>query len=502
MLIKGIKQKLVLSLVIMTLVIMTVFIFLLDSYIKSYSLKDTEQIISVLGKNTASTLGKPLFNADYTQLKTIVQSIFLSDFGYLVVFDNITRNIAFIEDKNNLTQFLRFETLLNGKIKPTIEKLNLKESKYTQYIFPIVAPGVRTPLGFLVIGVSDAVMKSKLTSITNRIFAIGFLLFITLFITIYLLADRITRPINELSNKISKFASGDYSVRSHIHTNDEILTLSNNFNFMADKINEQIISIEQYSKNLERMVEERTEELLRALDAIREKDTKLTRAEKLNSLNSIVSSIAHEINNPLAIISGNIQLIECRVEDASIQKKINTANDAVKRIANLISEINFFASIKDASVAPLMFHKILTEITEKVIPPRIICEIDPGDDDNINSNDYLISVTLENVIKNSIEMISHRQVEDGKITIRYYTDFPYFVIEIIDNAGGFDEAKRAFDPFYSTFENKKGLGLTFAYHAIDALNGEIKIENTQDGSIVTIMLPTEIPKSQERIWLP
>ncbi|MGE5343642.1 MAG: sensor histidine kinase [Candidatus Omnitrophota bacterium] len=504
MLIKGIKLKLVLSLVVTTLVVMSVFIFILNRYLMDYSIRDAEKTINFLGNNASNSLQSPLFNGDYNQVIPIAKSIKLEDFDYVIIFDNLTKNKAFAEDSRYLTDALNFDEIVKGQRKQTFQKLKLKEENYTQYLFPISIKDIKTPLGYLIFGVSEKRMQSKLQGITVRIVLISLLLFLTLAALIYFLSDRIVNPIKDLSEKIGKFASGDYSVRSNIKTNDEIQDLSENFNIMADKIAEQIISIEKYSKNLEQMVEERTDELLKAIDALREKDTQLLQAEKINSLNSIVSSIAHEINNPLAIISGNLQLIDSKSNAPLVQKKLKIANDAIERIAKLIDEINFFSSIKDITIEVVNLGTIVSSAAGNVIPKDVTVHINSAvEDDRIQSNTHLLSVTIENILKNSAEMIVHRKLhESGEIQIRYFKEPPYFILEFTDNAGGFDDIQKAFDPFYSTFEQKKGLGLTFVYHAIKALNGEIKLDNIENGAKVLVMLPLEITESKEKPWLP
>ncbi len=501
MLKKGIKQRLVISLVITTLAVMSFFIFILDRYLKDYSITENERTINFLGKNASDLLQKPLFNSDYLQLKNIAQSIFLDEFDYLVIFDNSTHNIAFKEDKRNMIELINLEEIVKNKTAPETLRLELKGKNYTQFLFPVISPGISSPLGFLVIGSSIDKMKSSLSGITYRILTISFLLFLTLTLTIYFLSEKIVKPIKILSKTIDSFASGNTSIRSDIKTDDEIGILSDNFNKMADKINEQIVSIEQYSKNLEIMVEERTDELLKALDSIKDKDKKLNQIEKINSLNAIVSSIAHEINNPLAIISGNLQLIECKSEDNTFQKKIKVANDAVERIAKLIDEINFFSAIKDVTISRISFSHLVHSVVEKAIPPSIPVHIQGADTDIIDSNSHLLATSIENILKNSVEMFQYNNRE-GKITINYYTDTPFFVIEITDNAGGIKELNRVFDPFYTTFPNKKGLGLTFVHHAIQAMNGEIKIENVPGGARTILFLPIDIPPDEDYGWRP
>lgn len=516
MLNKGIKAKLVFSLVVTTLLLMSLFFIILDRYLKDYSISETNKTVFFLGQNAALLLEKPLFINDYNQLKNIVQPIILKDFDYLVIFDNMSRNVAFKEDVESITDSFEWDTLLNKKEKFERTDLNLVNGRYTQYVFPITAPGVVKPLGYLIIGISEGKMKSKLVGITIRIAVVSILLFLTLTLTIYFLSNKIVEPIKALSYDIGRFASGNFAVRSNINTKDEIGNLSYNFNFMANKINEQIVSIEEYSKNLEKRVEERTIELLRALDAIKEKDSRLNQAEKINSLNAIVTSIAHEINNPMAIISGNLQMLTAKLEgngDEKIKKRLETAQMAVDRISTLIDDINFFSAIKDVYTASLSFSGVLQDVVQKIVPSTVKLHIDNSglkpEEEQIVSNSHLLSVALENVLKNSVEIIHHLGIS-GKLNIHYFKDSPYFVVEMTDNAGGIKEISKVFDPFYTTFNEKKGLGLTFVYHALQALNGQVHIANIQDaesgekGVKVTFMLPIEIEREEESVssWLP
>jgi signal transduction histidine kinase len=511
MLKKGIKTKLILSLVLTILVVMISYFILLDRFLKAHTIKETENTIFFLGQNASSLLLTPVFYQDYNQLENIARPLILADFDYLLIYDTFTHNIAFKEDKTatGVADSLPLETILKDKTDFEKMKLDLNGSHYTQYLFPVNAAGFTRPLGFLIIGTSVERMEMKLEKITQRILLITVLLFLTLTFTVYLLADKLVKPLKRLSEKIEIFASGNYAVRSDIKTNDEIRVLSDNFNILADKINDQILSIEQYSKNLEKMVEERTKELLKALDAIKEKDKKLNQAEKISSLNSIVSSIAHEINNPLTIISGNLQMLEVRLENPQLRRKLDTAEDAIQRIANLIDEINFFSAIKNISFSWFSFTNLLTAVVGKVVPGTIPITIQGVEDDRIYSNPNLLTISLENILGNSVEVIQARKIK-GNIHVRYTRDAPSFTLEISDNGGGLDEPQKAFDPFYTTFSQRKGLGLTFVYHAIQALNGEVTIENietgaageTEKGAKVTVWLSVDVPDVTEVPDLP
>ena len=99
MLKKGIKTKLIFSLVLTILVVMLSFFILLDRFLKAHSIKETENTIFFLGQNASSLLLTPIFYQDYNQLENIARPLILADFDYLLIFDSFTQNIAFKEDK-------------------------------------------------------------------------------------------------------------------------------------------------------------------------------------------------------------------------------------------------------------------------------------------------------------------------------------------------------------------------------------------------------------------
>jgi methyl-accepting chemotaxis protein len=248
MLKKGIKTKLILSLVLTILVVMIAFFIILDHLLKAHAIRETENTILFLGENASSLLLTPIFYQDYNQLENIARPILLADFDYLIIYDNLTDNTAFKEDKTatGVTDNLPLEKLLKDKTEFEKMRLDLNGSHYLQYVFPVNATGIGRPLGFLIIGTSVEQMKVKLEEITQRILLITVLLFLTLTLTVYFLSAKFVKPLKQLSEKIEIFASGNYAVRSDLKTNDEIQVLSDNFNIMADKINDQILSIEQY----------------------------------------------------------------------------------------------------------------------------------------------------------------------------------------------------------------------------------------------------------------
>lgn len=485
---RGIKKKLVLSLVVTTLVILLVFVLVSNLFLREYSRNKLENTIILLGNNVSSTLQSSLFNQDYNRLKNIVKTVIMEAFDYLIVFDNLTTNIAFQHVKGNQMASLKVNAIVAGRTEFQRSLITIQEQEYTQFLFPIKIPQVSEPLGYLIIGVSREKMESELSGITSRLIFFSGLLFVVLTATIYFLSGRIVHPLKELSAMVEKMSQGDYSVRSQIQTTDEIGALAGSFNLMADKLNEQLASIGKYSKNLEAMVAERTRELQEAMDNIKDQEEKLARVKNINTLNSLVNTIAHEINNPMAIISGNIQMIESDQEKNHVNiKRLKAVNEAIKRIETLINDINFLSTIKDMTIHHFSFGNLLARVIKDVVPEDIKITVSDCPEDYINSNQNMISICMENILQNSVNSIRQRKIK-GEIAVSYFCQEDYFVIEVVDNGGGIEDVGKVFEPFYTTNAEGKGLGLTFVYHAVQALNGSLKVENFRDGVKVTIRL--------------
>jgi len=486
----SVKTTLITRFAMICAILLSLFLIIMNQGLKRFSHQDIDRTLTYLGQNTSYNLRTPLFYGDTSQIENLIQPLILSEhIDYTLIVEYPSQKTIIGHDRKDWLLARRTMKKEPAVLNSIAQRpLNLKGESFKEFIFPITLEQVSEPIGALIIGISDQRIYSRLLGLRNFTALITLSLFITLLLAIYLTSSQTIKPLKRLDQLIRRFADGQYQVRSPIVSHDEVGALSDNFNLMAEKINEQIVSIENYSKNLESMVEERTEKLRKAIDEIKEKDRRLMQAEKLNSLNSLVSSIAHEINNPMAIISGNVQMLEHRIESPDILKRLVSISDAVTRISKLMNEVNFFSSIRDVTISSFTFINQLNSVIEKVIPDSIKIDIHGEPEIRIATNHNLLNITLTQVLQNCVDAFNDRNIA-GEITIRYGLDNRVFILSIEDNGGGVKEPKKIFDPFYSSSNERKGLGLTFAYHAVTALEGEISIENTEKGAIVYIFMP-------------
>ena len=238
---------------------------------------------------------------------------------------------------------------------------------------------------------------------------------------------------------------------------------------------------------------------------------KYAEIEKLRALGLMTSGIAHDFNNMLAIIAGNIDLIEIEEDKDKILKKVQiikkTALGSAKTIKRLqkyartkndalqSQTINFNSLVRDAiEISTPMWKDSPQEKGFSVEIVDTLTEEEPivlGDDTDLRE-------AIINMIFNSVDAMP----QGGKIDIATYTKNESVYLELSDNGTGMTEETkdRIFDPFFTTKGiTHGGLGMSMLYGTIRRHNGSVDIKTTPgQGTTFTIVLPKGKEKTEKR----
>jgi signal transduction histidine kinase len=293
--------------------------------------------------------------------------------------------------------------------------------------------------------------------------------------------------------------------------------------------------LNELNKNLENKVKERTQELEDALHKLKEAQAQIIQSEKMAALGQLVGGIAHEINNPLNFISGNVYSLERYISDFKriineFDRMYSISQEDKKNLDNLKSEIDYsFISfdvneiIKSLKNGVERIKKIVFDLrsfskgatlTRMVdihngiesslswLSERFGSEIniykDYGEIPNIECVPGEINQVFMNILQNAIEAVqSNKSSKD--IWIKTHKDNESVIISIKDNGKGIpDEIKnKIFDPFFTTKETGKGtgLGLSSSYGIVKKHNGKIEFDSkTGQGTEFKIILPVKHSK--------
>jgi signal transduction histidine kinase/CheY-like chemotaxis protein len=260
-------------------------------------------------------------------------------------------------------------------------------------------------------------------------------------------------------------------------------------------------ALETHYQQLETLVTERTRKL---------EDTQaaLMHAQKLEAIGKLTGGVAHDFNNVLHIISGNLDLIKMVTpSNAPVQGRCNSAQLAIKRGAKLSSQLLSFARKQplqpDSVSLPEVFGAI-DLLLKRAVGERIAVQFDVAD--NV-WNVLADPQQLENVMLNLAMNAADAMPEGGSLRIFVSNvqraDGDFVQLAFADDGYGMTpEVKaRAFEPFFSTKGVGKGsgLGLSMAYGFVTQSGGRIDIDSAPGtGTSVNILLPqaaaAKVPK--------
>ena len=252
---------------------------------------------------------------------------------------------------------------------------------------------------------------------------------------------------------------------------------------------------------------------------IREADEKresmmaeIEHTSKLASIGRLAAGIAHEINNPLAIISAKTGLIADLLEiseDFKYKQKIGSeihgTSNAVERCKVITHRLLGFARRMDVTLESISINNLMQEVLsfldQEALYRGIHVDLDLGDSIPVIESDrgQLQQVFL-NLVNNAIDAIG----KDGKVTIKTkMVDQNSIQVDITDNGKGIPQniISHIFEPFFTTKDSgeKKGtgLGLFITYGIIKKLGGHISVRSSVGvDTTFTVTLPNKINLSR------
>jgi signal transduction histidine kinase/ActR/RegA family two-component response regulator len=246
-------------------------------------------------------------------------------------------------------------------------------------------------------------------------------------------------------------------------------------------------------------------DLKQTLLELQQAQNQIVQAEKLKALGEMASGVAHDFNNVLAVVIGNIQLLHHQLDHLSmkeIRERLKIVEQSAKDGAEMVRRIQDFTGVRrDKEFITLSVNKLIKEvivITEprwkdqlqkKEIQIELIQKLEEVP--SILGNPSELKEVLTNILFNAVDAMP----KGGKITISTQPQSDDWVeIRITDTGIGMTEEvkKKIFDPFFTTKGvTNSGLGMSVSYGIIRRHGGEILIESEPGkGSTFILHLPT------------
>jgi len=214
--------------------------------------------------------------------------------------------------------------------------------------------------------------------------------------------------------------------------------------------------------------------------------------QRFSVLGQLSARIAHDVRNPLAIISNALQILA--IENNSELEKHNTLftkmEKAVMRITHQVNDVLDYVRPRPLNIKSHSLLNILCQTIESIKESKDIIINIPKNDVNLHCDAAKLEILFVNLILNSIQSMSGK----GLINIRITEQTSSVVIDIEDNGPGIpDELKiKIFEPLFTTKQTGTGLGLASCKTIVDSHHGTISLTSTM-GKGTTFSI--EIPKN-------
>ncbi|MFP7671873.1 cache domain-containing protein [Marivita sp. S0852] len=358
-------------------------------------------------------------------------------------------------------------------------------------------------IGMLYTGFLEAPFTAQRNATIIALIA-AFVAVIALSVPIFLwLARGIFAPLERMTATMARAEAGALDARiGPVDEKSEIGAVARHLDRLLDQVEERDASLRDYAENLNELVEQRTEELREANARLEATFAKLVMAEKLAAVGEITAGVAHEINNPVAVIQGNLEVLRMGLtpeQRAAMKTELDLIDAQTYRINVMVSKLLTFTrpdeipelvtsvhadrAVADALIlvaSDLRANRVATVVDHRPAKPFRVVETE-------------LQQVLVNLLINAMQAIG----SDGTITLKTgpaeQDGAAGTEIVVTDTGPGIpaDRIDHVFDPFMTTKQGSgTGLGLSISQNLVARFGGLISVSS---------------PKGQGasfRVWFP
>lgn len=455
---------------------------------------------------------------------------------------------AFVINNKATIKYANNPSLIGKKITDVIKSKPKKESALEKYLSLITLEKLNDPnfLNRINLPNDDSVIIdlylgnfAQATTIYKGFVILAIIFIGCGFVSASVLAKMVTKPVQDLYKATQSFANKDWSYRIEVTSDDEIGKLAESYNAMASELSNIYESLEQKVIERTKEIEVKNKELGKAYDELKAAQVKLVHSEKMSSLGQLVAGVAHELNNPINFIYGNMEHLknyshdmrdliakyisfeenlteEQKSEIEEIKEDIDyeylledlddlltSCKEGAERTRQIVLDLRNFSRLDEANLKEVNIHEGIDStlnILHNKYKDRV--EIIKEYDDSIPPI-YCFAGQLNQVFMNLLANASQAVEEKGEVKIITQKDDDYATIKISDTGVGIppENLSKIFDPFFTTKDvgDGTGLGLSVTYGIIEKHNGTISVDSkVGEGTTFTVKIPIRFKNPEEK----
>ncbi|GLH72243.1 PAS domain-containing sensor histidine kinase [Geothrix limicola] len=220
-------------------------------------------------------------------------------------------------------------------------------------------------------------------------------------------------------------------------------------------------------------------------------------SERLAAIGQLTAGLAHELRNPLASISGCVQLLGREGSPEEVRTRVlGILERETHRVGAIVSDFLDFAKVASPNGAVLFLPKILEEVRSSwEMDPRTVgltLAMEPVPPVWIQADPTGLHRALMNLLSNARKAVKH--VPAPSVRLACLVSEASIRLTVSDNGCGMtpEQLDRLFVPFAGSFEEGSGLGMSLVYKFIEAMGWQIEVESSPgQGTLVQIFLPVQ-----------
>ncbi len=232
---------------------------------------------------------------------------------------------------------------------------------------------------------------------------------------------------------------------------------------------------------------------------VRRLEQAMRQKEKMAAVGQLAAGIAHEIRNPLASLSGSVQLMQSQPEKYSAEdiKLMRIITREIDRLNDLITEFLDYVRPEPRPTSPVDVNKVIREVMEMVkfnqqMNKDVAQEIQLKAGSKVLGHSDKLKQAFLNIIINAYHAMEKSNVQ--KLHIETFDVQDRVVVSIKDTGSGMDAVavSRIFEPFYTTKPKGTGLGLAVTHKIFEVHDAKVNVtSNPGEGTTFTIDFPGE-----------
>ncbi|PIT04951.1 histidine kinase [Bradyrhizobium nitroreducens] len=315
-------------------------------------------------------------------------------------------------------------------------------------------------------------------------------------------ATSIFMPLERVTATIGEVERGNLSARTKMPVlGDEIGRVAVHLDSLLDQIQERDRQLREWNEELNVRVLERTRDLEHANLKLEATTKQLIMSEKLAAIGEITAGVAHEINNPIAVMQGNLDVVRsvfgADADKAKVEFRL--LDEQIHRISQIVTKLLQFARPEEYAGyverhAPASVISDCLPLVQHLLNKTEIAVVR---DDRASRLVLMNRNELQQVLVNLIVNAIHAMPDGGTLTLRSFDaerdGHQGVAIEVTDTGIGMSNEviEKIFDPFYTTKRRQgTGLGLSISQTLIKRQGGQITAEShLGSGSTFTMWLP-------------